>query len=72
MEFEPGQATWQLGYRINRIELALRAQIGELRAEVKELRSELAHARDTIVAEIRAPSCGILPGRFTGRRPTWS
>jgi hypothetical protein len=56
VDFEPGQATWQLGYRINRIELALRAQVGELRAEVKELRSELAHARDAIVAEIRAPS----------------
>ena len=56
VDFEPGQATWQLGYRINRIELALRAQIGELRAEVKELRSELADARYAIVAEMRAPS----------------
>jgi len=64
VDFEPGQATWQLGYRINRIELALRAQVGELRAEVKELRSELAHARDAIVAEIRAPSVWYPAGPF--------
>jgi hypothetical protein len=54
VDFEPGQTTWQLGYRINRIELALRAQMGELRAEVKELRSELAVVRDDIVEQIRA------------------
>jgi len=64
VDFEPGQATWQLGYRINRIELALRAQIGELRAEVKELRSELADARDAIVAEIRSPSVWYPAGPF--------
>jgi len=55
VDFEPSQATWQLGYRINRIELALRTQISELRGELKELRGELAHARDAILAELRAP-----------------
>jgi hypothetical protein len=54
VDFEPGQTTWQLGYRINRIELALRAQVGELRTEVKELRNQLALVRDDIVEEIRA------------------
>ena len=53
MEFEPGQASWQLGYRINRVELALRSQVGELRGELKELRADLTAARDEIVLELR-------------------
>ena len=51
VDFEPGQATWQLGYRINRIELALRAQIGELRGELNVLRDELACARRELLEQ---------------------
>jgi hypothetical protein len=54
VDFEPTQATWQLGYRINRIELALRAQVGELRTEIRDLRNQLALVRDEIVEQLGA------------------